>query len=230
MERVIILFLALSGFCVGQTIDDVVIPHKTEMFITLERALDTGTATAGDSFFGLVAVPVTQNDRIVIPAGSYVRGQVETAKRAGRIKGTGEMTLRFNLLILPDGTTREFQAGASAAEGFATKAGAEEGKIKAQSTQASDVGKGALYGAPIGTSIGAVAGIRGDREDTEEVLSRVRTGALVGGAGGAAIGAIVGLLFRNEEAKLAKGTIITVVLDKDVRFVKPEPPKPKQPL
>ncbi len=229
MQRGVILFLALSCFCLGQTIDEVVIPRKTEMFISLERGINTRTASAGDSFFGLVAVPLTQNDKIVIPAGSYVKGEVETAKKAGRIKGTGELTLRFNMLILPDGTTREFQAIASAAEGYGTEGGSEEGRIKAESTQGSDVGKGALYGAPIGAAVGGAAGVRTiDNRDRD--LSGVRTGALAGAGGGAAIGALVGLLLRNEEVDLAKGTVITVVMDKDVRFVKPAPEKPKKPL
>ncbi len=228
MVRAVILFLALSGLCLGQTIDEVVIPRKTEMFITLERALNTKTVSPGDSFFGLVAVPFTQNDKIVIPAGSYVKGQVETAKKPGRINGTGELTLRFNLLILPDGTTREFQAMASSAEGYETKGGSEEGKIKAESNQASDVGKGAIYGAPIGASVGAVAGVGSNNDRTD--WSRVRTGAVVGAGGGAAVGALVGLLLRNTQVDLAKGTVITVVLDKDVRFVKPAPETPKKPL
>ncbi|RPJ55980.1 MAG: hypothetical protein EHM23_24765 [Acidobacteria bacterium] len=229
MKRAFILFLAFSGFCLGQTIDEIVIPRKTEMFVTLERAIHTRTAVPGDSFFGRVAVPLTQNDKIVIPAGSYVQGLVETAKKAGRIKGTGELTLRFNLIILPDGTTREFQAMASSAEGYETKSGGEEGKVKAQSTQGSDVGKGVIYGAPTGASIGAAAGIGGDGR-REDVLSGVRTGTLVGAGAGAGVGALVGLLLRNNEANLVKGTVITVVLDRDVRFNKPAPETPKKPL
>jgi len=228
MERALILFLAFSGFCLGQTIDEIVVPRKTEMFVTLERALHTRTAVPGDSFFGRVAVPWTQNDKILIPAGSYVKGQVETAKKAGRIKGTGEITLRFNLLILPDGTTREFQAMASSAEGYETKSGNEEGTVKAQSEQASDVGRGAMVGAPVGATVGAVAGAAGDNRDYD--WSRARTGALIGAGAGAGVGALVGLLLRNKEVDLTKGTVITVVLDKDVRFVKPAPETPKKPL
>ena len=227
MQRVVILFLALSSFCVAQTIDGVVIPRKTELFITLQSAINTRTAAPGDSFFGLVAVPFTQNDKIVIPAGSYVKGQVETAKKAGRVKGTGELTLRFNLLILPDGTTREFHVMASSAEGYEKKVGSEEGKVKAESKQGSDVGKGMIYGAPIGASVGAVAGINSDRD---RELSQVRTGALIGAGGGAAVGALVGWLLRNQEVNLVKGTVITVVTDTDVHFVKPAPEEPKKPL
>jgi len=229
MKRVVILFLALSSFSLGQTLDEAVIPRKTEIFITLERAIDTRIAAPGDSFFGLVAVPLTQNDKIIVPAGSYVKGQVETSKKAGRVKGTGELTLRFNILILPDGTTREFQAMASSAEGYETKGGSEEGTIKAEDKQASDVGKGMAYGAPIGASVGAAVGVRTD-SDRRTVYSGVRTGALAGAGAGAAVGALVGWLLRNEEVNLAKGTVITVVLDGDVRFVKPEPEKPKKPL
>jgi hypothetical protein len=227
MKRAVILFLALSSYGLAQTIDEVVIPRKTELFITLQTAINTRTAAPGDSFFGLVSVPFTQNDRIVIPAGSYVKGQVETAKKAGRVKGTGELTLRFNLLILPDGTTREFQVMASSAEGYEKQAGNEQGKIKAESKQGADVGKGMMYGTPIGASVGAVAGLHGDRDGE---YSQVRTGALVGAGGGAAVGALVGWLLRNQEVNLTKGTVITVVTDTDIHFAKPAPETPKKPL
>ncbi len=217
MARLLILLLAFSNLCLAQTIDDVVISRKTEMFIRLERAVNSRTAAVGDAFFGQVAVPVTQNDKVVIPAGSYVKGQVESTKKAARIKGTGQMTLRFSVLILPDGTTREFHAMVTSAEGYETRSDSEEGQIKAESAQASDVGKGIIYGAPIGATAGGVA-------------HRSRTGALAGAGGGAAIGAIVGLLFRNEEVDLPRGTTVTVVLDQDVRFVKPAPEKQGKPM
>jgi len=43
-----------------------------------------------------------------IPRGSYVNGTVTTSKPAGALKGKGELFIRFDALILPNGVTREF--------------------------------------------------------------------------------------------------------------------------
>ena len=63
------------------TLDDVVIPRKTELFITLQQTLSTKAAGGGHKFFGKLVVPVTANDRIIIPVQSYVIGHVLASQR-----------------------------------------------------------------------------------------------------------------------------------------------------
>ena len=43
----------------GQTLDDAVIPRKTEIFVKIQRSLNSKTARTGDRFHGQVEVPVT---------------------------------------------------------------------------------------------------------------------------------------------------------------------------
>jgi len=207
MLRFIVL-LSLTGLAWAQTIDDVVIPRKTELFIRLERSISSRTATAGDKFYGRIAVPVTINDHIIIPSESYVIGHVESAKEAGRVRGTGALGLRLDTVILPDGTTRELQATLSSAEGYETSQPNEEGKVKAQSDQGSVAAESGVKGASVGAVTGGV---------TRHSWSGVGMGAGIG----AATGAVLGVLKKNNEVNLPSGSSITVVLDSDVRFVKP---------
>jgi type IV secretion system protein VirB10 len=192
----------------AQTIDEVTVRRKTEIFITLERSLSTRTAQAGDKFYGTVAVPVTLDDRIIIPVGSYIIGQVDASRKPGRVKGAGEIGLKFDTVILPDGTTRQIAAVVGSAEGYESGRPNEEGKIKAEGDQGEATAKGALGGGVSGGAIGAMAG-------------RSWKGAGVGAGVGAATGAIIGLLTRNKDVVLPKGASVTVVLENDVRFVKP---------
>ena len=48
--------------------------------------------------------------RILMPFGSYVQGEIVSTKRPGKVKGTGEMQLRLNTMILPNGYTVNFNA------------------------------------------------------------------------------------------------------------------------
>ena len=212
----ILILIALTASTLwtvlAQTIDEVTIPRKTEVFITLEKSISTRTAAVGDKFFGQVSVPITQNDKIVVPVGSYIIGHVDSIRRAPRVKGQGELTLRFDTVILPDGTTREMRAAVSSAEGYETDKTSEEGKIQASGESTEDTAKGTAAGAATGGTIGSIAG-------------RSWKGAGIGAGIGAATGAVVGILKRNKEVMLPKGSSVTIILDNDIRFVRPAPVK-----
>lgn len=51
-----------------------------------------------------------RDDRVVIPAGSFVYGEVVTARRAGRVKGRSEIRVRLDRLVLPNGYSVRFNA------------------------------------------------------------------------------------------------------------------------
>ncbi len=211
-----LVFLISTALSMAQDLDHVVIPRKTDIFVTLGRSLNTKTATAGDKFYATVAVPVTIQDQIVIPVGSYIIGHVDTLKEAGRIKGRGQIDLHFDTVILPSGLTRRMVAVVASAEGYGSS-NEKEGAIEAESDQGAEVGRKAVTGGVTGAAIGSVAG-------------RSWKGAGIGGAIGAAGGAVIGLLEKNREVVLPRGTSITIQLTDDVGFVKPEPPPQGTPL
>ena len=66
-------------------------------------------------------MPVTANDQIAIPVGSYVIGHVLAANEPGYLKGGAELLLAFDSIILPDGTTRQIEAVVQSAEGLKLK-------------------------------------------------------------------------------------------------------------
>jgi len=56
----------------------------------LRNGINARTAKAGDSVYFETAYPIAQNNRIVIPMGSFVRGKILESKRPGLIKGRGD--------------------------------------------------------------------------------------------------------------------------------------------
>ena len=54
----------------------VAVPTGTRLPLVLRNGINTRTAKAGDSVYFETAYPVARNNRIVIPMGSFVRGQI----------------------------------------------------------------------------------------------------------------------------------------------------------
>src|SRR5450432_3157616 len=87
---------------------DFTISPGTHIPLSLVNSVSTRTAAPGDRVYLQTAFPVLDHGRIVIPVGSYVEGTVTQAKRPGRVKGRGELYIRFDSLTLPNGVTRDF--------------------------------------------------------------------------------------------------------------------------
>ena len=206
--------MSLSLAAVAQDLDNIVIPRKTEIFITLQRSLNSKAVSPGDKFPATVEVPVTLDDKIILPVGSYVIGHVMDTATAGYFKGKAHLLLGFDTVILPSGVTRKLEAVLDSAEGYASDPAQEDGQIQAPGSQKEEVAAGAAKGAVTGMITGATVGLfRGG------IPHGVGVGSLVGAAGGA----LLALLKKGEEVELPKGSTLTIQLQEGVRFVKPEP-------
>lgn len=193
-------------------------PAKPEQFevitgtrvpLNLINSISTKNAAEGDRVYLETAFPIVIDGKIVIPPGSYVAGTVTQVKRPGRMKGKGEIYLRFDSLTLPNGVTRDFRARISGLDGRSSEElDRKEGKVVSEGNKAGDarsVGETAVTGTWIGTVAGAAAG-------------RPGMGAGVGAAAGAAAGLMGVFLTRGPDAILAKGTTIEMVLDRNLYF------------
>src|SRR5262245_64192819 len=140
------------------------IPAGQEMDVRLRSTLSSETATVEQRFETTTVVDLTQNGRVLVPAGSVVRGVVSDVDKAGRIDRDGSLTLSFDRL---DVNGRERDIRGSATQIFESKGIREEG---ARAAAGAGVGgivggiiggvKGALLGAVIGAG-GAIAATDG---------------------------------------------------------------------
>src|SRR5215472_8717908 len=90
--------------------DTITVAAGTRMAVVLENGMSTRSAKPGDSLYLRTSWAVTQNNRGMIPVGSYLRGELLQTKRPGRVKGRGEFRMRLNTLILPTGYTVDLNA------------------------------------------------------------------------------------------------------------------------
>lgn len=194
---------------VGEDSSKYVLEPGTKIPLSMINSVSTKHAAVGDRLYLETVFPIMAEGRIVIPPGSYVAGTVTSVKRPGRIRGKGELYVRFDSLTLPNGVTRDFRARIGSLDGRANEElDREEGTVKSEGNKAGDartVGEAAAAGASAGTIAGAIGGNTG-------------MGAGIGAAAGATAG-IVGVLFsRGPEAMLSKGTTLEMVLDRTITF------------
>src|SRR5712692_1485425 len=190
-----------------------VVKTGTRIPLALINSVSTKHAAPGDHIYLESVFPVVVDGKILIPAGSYVSGTVTQVRRPGRVKGRGELFVRFDSMILPNGVTRDFRARVGGLDGRASEElDRKEGKITSESNKGGDartVGEAAAGGATVGAIAGAAAGHPG-------------MGVGVGAAAGAAAGLVGVLLSRGPEAMLARGTQLDMVLDRDLFFTDAE--------
>src|SRR6266702_1402998 len=181
--------------------EKITVSAGTRVGVVLQNGISTHSAKAGDSVYLQTSFPITQSNRVVIPVGSYLRGELLESKRPGRIKGRGEFRLRLDTLILPNGYTVSLNAAPRSADSGGKETTDPEGKVTGPGGKGKDVGTVAQTTAA-GAGIGAIAhGVKG----------------LGIGAGiGAAAGLAAVLLTRGPEAELPRGSTLDVVLEHDL--------------
>jgi hypothetical protein len=178
------------------------VPSGTRLSLILHNAVTTRNAKPGDPVYLETLFPIVIENRILIPAGSYVQGEIQEAKRPGKVKGTGEIRVRLNSMILPNGYAVDFNAVPTNAGTGANDATDKEGKIHGDTDKGDDAATIAKS-TGIGAAIGAIAG-------------QGAKGAGIGAGVGATVGLAAVLLTRGPELELPRGTTVDVILDRTV--------------
>ena len=173
--------------------------------LTVLNSVSSKQARPGDSIYLQTLVPVAVAGRIVIPVGTYVTGTITETKRPGRVKGKGEIAMRFDTLLFPSGTSLNLAGRIGSLDGdHEGSLDRDEGKVKSEGS----VGKDAKVIA--GTTVAGTA-----------MGSWIGDGARAAG-GGAAAGGLTGLaavlLTRGPEAVLTKGSTVEMVLSTNLKL------------
>lgn len=163
--------------------DEIVLPASSVIGLELETSVTSEQARVEDRVDARVTRDVYADGRLVIPAGSRVRGAVTLVERGGKVKERARLGVRFHTLVLADGravplrTETVYRDGESPANDSSRKIGGAA------------IG-GAVLGAILGGGKGAIAG------------------ATAGAAGGTAAVMAGG----RKPAMLPNGTVLTVKL------------------
>jgi hypothetical protein len=213
--RPIAMVLLLSALVMAQAVhptsattsssagpNELIVPAGTKVPLALKHAVSTKSAREGDSVYAETTFPVVQDNRVLIPAGTYVQGRITHVQRAGRIKGRAEVLMHFTTLIYPSGYTVLLPGAVENVPGAEkTSIKGEEGTIRQDRQTGQKVGT-------VAQSAGTGAVIGG--------LSGGGKGAAIGAAAGGVVGTAIALLSRGNDVKLDAGTTVEMVFQRAV--------------
>jgi hypothetical protein len=188
---------------------DIIVRAGTRIGLSLRNAIDTKHSHEGDHVYLQTIAPISVDNQIVIPQGSFVNGTITISKPAHGVNGKGQMYIRFDSLVLSNGVTRNFISHLGSADATArAQVDPKEGKITGERDGTGDAPTVAL-GTGVGAGVGGIAGAAAGHP-------------IAGVGGGAAAGAAAGLaaIFHSKrpDAVLPQGAILELVLDRDLQF------------
>jgi hypothetical protein len=125
---------------------DTTIPVGYEIDVRLQNELSSSTAQVEDRFEATTVSDVYSGSRVLIPAGSEMRGVIRSVDKATRTDRKGELTVSFDQVTI--------RGRSYPLRGTVTQALESEG-LKGEATR---IGAGSAVGAIIGGIIGGVKG------------------------------------------------------------------------
>jgi len=178
----------------------VTVPAGTKIPLVLKHAISTKSVRPGDPVYLQTNFPVTQDNRILIPSGTYVQGVVDSVKRPGRVSGRAELLMHFTTLIFPNGYTLTLPGSVEGTPGADnSKVKDKEGTIEADSQKGKDVGTVART-----TGTGAAVG----------ALAAGGKGAGIGAGAGGVVGLATVLLSRGQDVRMEAGSTVEMELQR----------------
>ena len=127
------------------------LPVGTEFDVRLQSPLSSATAQVEDRFEATTMVDLRQDDDVLVPAGSMLRGTVRSVSKATRVDRKGSLTVDFDRITIRG---RSYPIRATVTQALESEGIAgEKGKIGA------GAGVGAIIGGILGGVKGAIAGI-----------------------------------------------------------------------
>jgi len=184
-----------------------VIPAGTKVPLVLKQAISTKNAREGDPVYAETAFPFVLNERVLIPAGTYIQGKIMHTEHSGRSKKRAELLIHFTSMIYPTGYTVMLPGSIDNTPGADDKGVKDsEGTIQQDKDTTKRVEDAAKDAAVAGT-VGSVGGLAAGG------LNGARYGGLAGVAGGVAWA----LLKHGPELKLEVGTSLEMEIQRDIK-------------
>jgi hypothetical protein len=165
----------------GPELEELVIGVNGVIGLQVESDVSSETARVEDDVVARVTRDVKVGDKVAIPSGSKVHGEVILVERGGRVREQARLGVRFTSIVLGDGTRLPIDTAPIYREG------ASPGR-----ESAAKIGGGAIGGAIIG---GILGGARG---------------AAIGGSIGAGAGSAAVVAGGRNAATLPSGYLVTV--------------------
>ena len=189
------------------------IPAGTVIPVKLESAISTSYAAMGDQFTATLPADVILGDKILLPAGSVIRGTVGKMNKANLCRREGKVLLMFDHIVTPAGKqlpVYAYMTGYSNVnyEGYITGGTSYAKEFKKDASKGKDIVVNATsYGVDKGLEYwGGVPVVL-----TAPVCA---IGGAIGGGGYIVGKSIYNIFVKGDDVNLAKGTIMNITLSR----------------
>lgn len=189
-----------------------IVPAGTKVLLELRSSINTKSAKPGDGVYLASTFPVVVGNRVLIPAGVYVQGMIDSVVRPGRIHGNAQLNMHFTSMIFPNGSVVSIPGVVNSLPGAANqKVNGDEGTIEQQggSNKGHNAGETAKVAVPTGGTIGSIAGL-----DSGHPLA----GGLEGAGAGLAAAGIVALLTHKADISIPSGSQVEMVIQRPLEL------------
>lgn len=192
----------------------ILVPAGTKVLLETRSAINTKSAQPGDGVYLYSTFPAIVGNRVVIPAGVYVQGVVDSVVRPGRGVGAkrAQLNMHFTSMIFPNGSVVEIPGVVNSLPGAEhQKVNGDEGTIEQNggSNKAHNAGETAKVAVPTGATIGSIGGLEGGHP---------LAGGLEGAGAGLAAAGIVALFTRGADVNIPSGSQVEMVLQRPLQL------------
>ncbi len=147
-------------------VEELVVAADSVIGLQTDTPISSERARVEDRVEGRVTRDVRVNNRVAIPAGTKAFGTVTLVEHGGKFKERARLGVRFNSLVLADGTRLSISTETMYREGDAPTSAAKVGGGAVGGAILGAIlggGKGALIGGMAGAGAGSAAVMAGDR-------------------------------------------------------------------
>jgi type IV secretion system protein VirB10 len=181
------------------------VPAGTRVLLSLKHEVSTRVARPGDVVYLISDFPVVEDDAVVIPAGMYVKGTIDSVQRPGRVKGRAQLQMHLTSMIFPNGVEISIPGSVDNVPGSTgAKVKNAEGTVEQNGTvgrNAQTISGTAAEGAGVGGLVGLGTG-------------NVGMAAGIGAGAGAAAGILTTLFTRGTDIVFPQGSTLEMVLSR----------------
>ncbi|MGA7525458.1 MAG: hypothetical protein WBW84_23620 [Acidobacteriaceae bacterium] len=182
------------------------VPAGTRVLLELRSALNTKSARPGDGVYLNCTFPVVVGHHVLIPAGVYVQGVVDSVVHPGRIHGNAQLNMHFTSMIFPNGTVVDIPGRVNSLPGSQNQViSGNEGTIeqKGGSNKGHNAAETAKIAVPTGGTIGSIGGLE---------AGHPLAGGLEGAGAGLAAAGIVALFTHKADINMPAGSQVEMVI------------------
>ncbi len=190
--------------------ETVTIPAGTRLALVLTHPVDSKSTHRGDQIYAETTAPVTVNDGVVLPAGTFVQGEVEKLRRDGT---RGEFAMQSLSVVLANGYVANISGPTNIHSEEGTAWRYPSGKAQAGAITA------LLAGPGLGLAIGsAMDGKKDIGFPGQPMLVPTHKGLMVGAAVGSAAGVATSMvmLFHTRQFYVETGSPMNLTLARPV--------------